>query len=63
MVKSGLTPHHVAQRMGVYHTWMAKWVREFDETGRVRPTGKFEPYADAIVSMIEADTARSTHAL
>ncbi|UWU82953.1 hypothetical protein N2605_25660 [Bradyrhizobium yuanmingense] len=61
MVKSGLTPHHVAQRMGVYHRVDGE--TEFDVTARVRPAGKFEPYADAIVSMIEADTARSTHAL
>lgn len=62
-VKSGLTPHHVAQRMGVYHSTVARWVKEFDETGRIRPAGKFEPYADAIAAMIEAEPGRSTHAL
>lgn len=62
-VKSGLTPHHVAQRMGVYHTTVAKWVEEFEKTGGVRPAGKFEPYVDAIVAMIEADPLLSTYAL
>ncbi|WP_370108044.1 helix-turn-helix domain-containing protein [Bradyrhizobium yuanmingense] len=62
-VRSGLTPHHVGQRMGLYHSTVARWVKEFDETGRLRPAGKFEPYVDAIIAMIEADPAHSTHAL
>lgn len=62
-VKSGLTPHHVAQRLGVHHCTVAKWAKEFEETGRVRPVGKLAPWAAAIVAMIEADPARSAHAL
>lgn len=62
-VKSGLTPHHIAQRMGVYHTTVGRWVKAYGETSEARPAGKFEPYVDAIVPMIEADPTRRTHAL
>lgn len=62
-VRSGLTPHHVAQRMGVYHTSVARWIKQFDESGGVLPAGKLDPYTDSIVAMIEADPVRSTHAL
>jgi transposase-like protein len=62
-VRSGLTPHHVGQRMGVNPTTVARWVKEFEATGRIQPAGKLDPYATRIAQMIEASPARSTHAL
>ncbi|MET4274824.1 MULTISPECIES: helix-turn-helix domain-containing protein [unclassified Bradyrhizobium] len=62
-VRSGLTPDHVAKRMGVYHSTVAKWVKELEATGRIRPGGKLEPYANRIAEMIKAGPLRSTYAL
>lgn len=62
-VRTGLTPHHVARRMGVWHTTVSKWVKEFEQTGLVRPAGKLDPYAERIVEMIAQEPARSTNAL
>jgi hypothetical protein len=33
------------------------------QNGQMRPAGKLDPYAECIVSMIEADPARSTYSL
>lgn len=49
--------------MGVSHSAVARWVKEFEKTGQVKPAGKLDPYAENIVAMIEADPGRSTHAL
>lgn len=62
-VKSGLTPHHVAQRIGVYHTTVSRWAKECQASGRVRPAGKLDPYAERIMAMIQADSSRSTNSL
>jgi len=62
-VRSGLTPHHVGQRMGVNPTTVARWVKEFEASGRIQPAGKLDPYADAIVVMIEASPTHSTYRL
>ena len=62
-VRNGLTPHHVAQRMGVYQSTVARWVKLFEASGRIRPGGKLDAYADLITSMIEADPSRTTKCL
>jgi hypothetical protein len=58
-VKSGLTPHHVALRMGVDHTAVAKWVRYFDETGKIQPAAKLDPYEEYITEKIELNPWRT----
>lgn len=62
-VRSGLTPHHVAQRMGVNPTTVAKWMKAFEASGRIKPAGKLDPHAESITELIEEDSARSTYAL
>jgi|1186.fasta_scaffold55699_4 hypothetical protein len=38
-------------------------VKEFEQTGHVRPAGKLDPYAERIVEMIAQEPARSTNGL
>ncbi|ABE62190.1 conserved hypothetical protein [Nitrobacter hamburgensis X14] len=60
-VISGLTPHHVAVRMGVHHKTVARWVKHYEETGEIATAGKLDPFADEIVALVAEDSSRSTN--
>jgi transposase-like protein len=62
-VKGGLTPHHVGKRIGVWHTTVSKWVKEFERSGGIPPARKLDPYRQRIVEMIEEEPSLSILAL